>query len=156
MSAVEKRSVSLAPELAEALDRAVANGEFGNASEAVREALRQWEDQRSFLNLRSTGIDAADRTEQFATSAAEQRSMSLTPELAAVVDRVVANGEFSNASEVVREALLQWKQRRELDLRGYTAEELHLLWGQDIASGEERSVTESSADLVKRGGQRLD
>lgn len=63
----------------------------------------------------------------------EKRSISLTPELAAVVDQAVAGGEFGNASEVIREALRQWKDRR--DLHGYTVEELRRLWDEGIASG---------------------
>lgn len=81
----------------------------------------------------------------------EKRSVSLSPELAAVVDQAVAGGEFGNASEVIREALRQWKERR--DLHGYTVEELRLLWDEGIASGESRPMTETFSEIVKRRGR---
>ena len=81
----------------------------------------------------------------------EKRSVSLTPELAAVVDQAVAGGEFGNASEVIREALRQWKERR--DLHGYTVEELRLLWDEGIASGEAQPMSEAFTDLIKRRGR---
>jgi antitoxin ParD1/3/4 len=64
----------------------------------------------------------------------DKRSISLSPELAAAVDGAVAAGEFNSASEVVRDALRQWKERR--DLLGYTVEELRQFWDAGIASGE--------------------
>ena len=66
-------------------------------------------------------------------STVEKRSISLPPELAAVVDQAVAAGEFGSASEVIREALRQWKERR--DLLGHTVEELRMLWQQGLESG---------------------
>ena len=64
----------------------------------------------------------------------DKRSISLSPELAAAVDGAVEAGEFNSASEVVRDALRQWKERR--DLLGYTVEELRLLWDEGVASGQ--------------------
>lgn len=66
----------------------------------------------------------------------EKRSVSLPPELAAVIDEAVASGEYGNASEVVRDALRQWKDRR--DLHGYTVQELRALWQEGIDSGPSR------------------
>ncbi len=51
----------------------------------------------------------------------DKRSITLSPELAQAVDDVVAAGEYASASEVIRDALRQWKDRR--DLLGYTVEE---------------------------------
>jgi antitoxin ParD1/3/4 len=64
----------------------------------------------------------------------DKRSISLSPELAAAVDGAVEAGEFNSASEVVRDALRQWKERR--DLLGFTVEELRRLWDEGVASGE--------------------
>ena len=84
----------------------------------------------------------------------EKRSVSLPVELAAVVDSAVAEGEFGNASEVIREALRQWKDRR--DLHGFTVEELRMLWDDGIASGEAKRLPASFADTIKqRGRDRL-
>jgi antitoxin ParD1/3/4 len=73
----------------------------------------------------------------------DKRSISLSPELAAAVDCAVEAGEFNSASEVVRDALRQWKERR--DLLGYTVEELRRLWDEGVASGE-----------AKHGGEVMD
>ena len=42
MSNVEKVSVSLSHELLDAVHEAVDSGEYGSASEVIREALREW------------------------------------------------------------------------------------------------------------------
>ena len=42
MSTVEKVSVALSPELLEMVKDAVASGQYGSASEVIREALRDW------------------------------------------------------------------------------------------------------------------
>lgn len=63
----------------------------------------------------------------------DKRSITLSPELAAAVDGVVAAGEYASASEVIRDALRQWKDRR--DLLGYTVEELRKLVQEGIDSG---------------------
>ncbi len=64
----------------------------------------------------------------------DKRSITLSPELAAAVDGVVEAGEYASVSEVIREALRQWKERR--DLFGYTLEELRQLVQEGIDSGE--------------------
>ncbi|MER9304575.1 type II toxin-antitoxin system ParD family antitoxin [Mesorhizobium sp. M0496] len=46
---------------------------------------------------------------------------------------MVAAGEYASASEVIRDALRQWKDRR--DLHGYTVEELRRLVQEGIDSG---------------------
>ncbi|TPI39407.1 type II toxin-antitoxin system ParD family antitoxin [Mesorhizobium sp. B3-1-9] len=63
----------------------------------------------------------------------DKRSITLSPELAAAVDDVVAAGEYASASEVIRDALRQWKERR--DLLGYSVEELRKLVQEGIDSG---------------------
>jgi antitoxin ParD1/3/4 len=42
MATVEKVSVALSPELLDMVKSAVANGQYGSASEVIREALREW------------------------------------------------------------------------------------------------------------------
>lgn len=78
----------------------------------------------------------------------EKRSISLPPELAAMVDQAVADGEFGNASEVIREALRQWKDRRAL--HGHTVEELRLMWESGLASGTGRGMDESFPAMIAR------
>ncbi len=63
----------------------------------------------------------------------DKRSITLSPELAELVDGVVEAGEYASASEVIRDALRQWKERR--DLFGYTLDELRRLVREGIDSG---------------------
>ncbi|MEO5322371.1 type II toxin-antitoxin system ParD family antitoxin [Mesorhizobium sp. CC13] len=63
----------------------------------------------------------------------DKRSITLSPELAAAVDGAVEAGEYASASEVIRDALRLWKERREL--YGYTLEELRALVREGIDSG---------------------
>jgi putative addiction module CopG family antidote len=44
----------------------------------------------------------------------EKLSITLPPKMAAWVRNAVESGEFANASEVICDALLIWKQKREL------------------------------------------
>jgi antitoxin ParD1/3/4 len=80
----------------------------------------------------------------------DKRSITLSPELAAAVDDVVAAGEYASASEVIRDALRQWKDRR--DLHGYTLEELRKLVQEGIDSGPGRfaSMDEIKAEARRR------
>ncbi|MBO6674096.1 MAG: type II toxin-antitoxin system ParD family antitoxin [Rhizobiales bacterium] len=63
----------------------------------------------------------------------DKRSISLTPELASIVDAAVAEGNYASSSEVVRDALREWKERR--DFHGYTREEVRVLLQEGLASG---------------------
>lgn len=63
----------------------------------------------------------------------EKVSVALTPEMAAMVREVVAAGEYASASEVMREALRDWKQRR--SERARAIEELGLRWDEGLVSG---------------------
>ena len=63
----------------------------------------------------------------------DKRSITLSSELATAVDAAVAAGEYASASEVIRDALREWKEKR--DLFGYTIEELRALIQEGIDSG---------------------
>ncbi len=80
----------------------------------------------------------------------DKRSITLSPELAQAVDDVVAAGEYASASEVIRDALRQWKDRR--DLFGYTLDELRKLVQEGIDSGPGRfaSMDEIKAEARRR------
>lgn len=81
----------------------------------------------------------------------DKRSITLSPELAAAVDGAVEAGEYASASEVIRDALRLWKERR--DLYGYSLEELRALIQQGIDSGVSE---ESGPDFMKRLIARYD
>jgi antitoxin ParD1/3/4 len=80
----------------------------------------------------------------------DKRSITLSSELATAVDAAVATGEYASASEVVRDALRLWKERR--DLFGYTVEELRALIqeGIDSGPGQFASMEEIKAEARRR------
>ena len=80
----------------------------------------------------------------------DKRSVTLSPELAALVDDAVEAGEYASANDVVREALRQWKERR--DNFGYTTAELRALIQEGIDSGPGRftSIEEIKAEARRR------
>ena len=61
----------------------------------------------------------------------EKISVALPPEMVAVVRQAVAAGEYASSSEVVREALRDWTQKRSLRQQG--VEELRQLWREALA-----------------------
>jgi antitoxin ParD1/3/4 len=63
----------------------------------------------------------------------EKMTIALTPEMAGFVRRAVSAGEYASTSEAIREAVREWKERR--DLLGYSIEELRELVQQGIDSG---------------------
>jgi len=76
-------------------------------------------------------------------------SVAFTPEFMALLKEAVETGEYTSASEVIRDALRHWKQRRaHQDL---SAEELRQLWQQGIESGPGRF---KSVDAIKREARR--
>jgi len=66
----------------------------------------------------------------------EKVSVALTPEMLAVVREAVESGEYASSSEVMREALREWKRRRALERK--EVEELRRLWQEGLESGPER------------------
>ena len=63
-------------------------------------------------------------------------SVALTPELNEPVQQAVASGEYATGSEVIREALREWKLRR--TLRQHDRAELQQLWAEGLDSGPGR------------------
>lgn len=66
----------------------------------------------------------------------EKISIALTAEMAATVRDAVNSGEYVSASEVVREALREWKLRH--SLRREEIEQLRKSWQKGIDSGPGR------------------
>jgi antitoxin ParD1/3/4 len=60
--------------------------------------------------------------------AVEKISIALPGEMAARVRKAVETGEYASSSEVVRDALQEWMQKR--DLRQHGLDELRNLWRQ--------------------------
>lgn len=69
----------------------------------------------------------------------EKMSVALTQEMAEMIRQAVETGEYASSSEVVREALRDWKHRRDFNQTGL--EELRRLWTEGLHSGPSRYIT---------------
>lgn len=81
-------------------------------------------------------------------------SVALTADMAAVVRKAVESGEYASNSEVVREALRDWKMKRTLQ-----QQEVEELWREGLSSGPGRFVgmealkAEARRRLESQGGE---
>ena len=75
-------------------------------------------------------------------------SVALPAEMAAMVDQAVESGDYATGSEVIREALREWKQRRRP-----TDQQLLDFWNEGIASGPGRYA--DMAEIKAEGRRRL-
>lgn len=79
----------------------------------------------------------------------EKMTIALTAEQAVFVRGAVDAGEYASTSEAIREAVREWKERR--DLLGYTADELRPLVQAGIDSGTSaRTMADIKADARRR------
>jgi len=81
----------------------------------------------------------------------EKISIALPADMATLVRNAVETGDYASSSEVIREALREWKARRAG--RSEAVSELRRLWEEGIDSG--RSAALDMAAIKKRGRQRL-
>lgn len=84
----------------------------------------------------------------------ERLTITLPNEMAAIVRGAVEQGDYASSSEVVREALRDWKTKRALQLRELSALQADIDRGLiDLAEGR---VKDFDADrIVERGRQLL-
>ena len=80
-------------------------------------------------------------------------NVALTPEMASMIREVVAAGECASASEVIREALHEWKFRRMQ--RDQAVAELGLLWDEGMASGNAVDGGEAFARIKSKLDARI-
>jgi antitoxin ParD1/3/4 len=76
-------------------------------------------------------------------------SVALTSEFVALLKEAVASGEYTSTSEVVRDALRDWKVRRTTPM--LDAAELRRLWNEGVASGPGRF---KSINRIKKEARR--
>ena len=81
----------------------------------------------------------------------EKVSVALTQEMAAFVRQTVESGEYASNSEIIREALMEWKERK--DAEASKAEALRSLWQEGIDSGPGRF--ETIEEIIKEAKRRL-
>jgi antitoxin ParD1/3/4 len=85
-------------------------------------------------------------------STVEKITIALTPEMAGFVRQAVDAGEYASTSEAIRDAVREWKERR--DLLGYTADELRQMVQDGIDSGPSPRAT--MADVTAEARRRSD
>lgn len=75
----------------------------------------------------------------------EKISVALTPEMAIMLKEAVGSGAYASSSELMREALREWRERREY--RAKASERLGQLWDVGLASGEPVDGTTAMARI---------
>lgn len=83
----------------------------------------------------------------------EKLSVALTAELAAMVREAVETGKYASSSEVIREALRDWKYYHAL--REQKTAELRVLWEEGVKSGPSpvASFKALKAEARRRAGR---
>jgi antitoxin ParD1/3/4 len=81
----------------------------------------------------------------------EKISIALSADMVTMVRSAVETGDYASSSEVIREALREWKARRAA--RGDAVRELRRLWDEGLDSG--RSAELDLKSVKSRGRQRL-
>ena len=80
----------------------------------------------------------------------ERMTITLPSDMAAVVKGAVQGGEYASSSEVVREALRDWKTKRALQLQELAALKADIERGlADLAEGRVKDF--DAARIVERG-----
>lgn len=83
----------------------------------------------------------------------ERLTITLPSDMAAVVKSAVADGDYASTSEVVREALRDWKMKRALQLQELAALKADIDKGlSDVAAGR---VKDFDADSIIARGRKL-
>jgi antitoxin ParD1/3/4 len=83
--------------------------------------------------------------------AVEKLSIALTPELATDIREAVSSGEYASTSEVIRDALRAWTQRRRS--QSIAVEQLRQLWQEGLDSGH--GLPLDAENIKRRGRERL-
>lgn len=78
----------------------------------------------------------------------EKITIALTSEMAGFVRSAVEAGEYASTSEAIRDAVREWKERR--DLLGYTIEDLRVLVQEGIDSGPSSLATMDDVKMAAR------
>ena len=82
----------------------------------------------------------------------EKVTIALTPDLATLVRQAVETGDYASTSEVVRDALRDWKMKRALQQQ--QIEEIRRLWSEGINSGPGRFS--GIEEIVQEARKRFD
>lgn len=78
----------------------------------------------------------------------EKISIALPPEMVAVVRKAVETGEYASSSEVVRDALRDWTQKRNQRQQGL--DELRQVWRQALKDKKPGVPVDEVLDRLER------
>lgn len=81
-------------------------------------------------------------------SKVEKISVAITSEMASEMRDLVNSGQYASASEVMREALREWRLRR--TERAAAIDEIGRLWDEGIASGPSVDGEQAFAKMRER------
>jgi antitoxin ParD1/3/4 len=81
----------------------------------------------------------------------EKITIALTPDLSSLVRNAVEKGDYASTSEVIRDALRDWKIKRALAHR--QIEELICMWQEGIESGPGRF--DSMEEIIQEAKNRF-
>lgn len=85
-------------------------------------------------------------------SKVEKVSVALSSDLLDMVKKAVATGEYASTSEVIREALRDWKLRQ--PLRQAEVERLRQAWADGLSSGEAQPF--NIEEIKRRARNRIE
>ena len=84
---------------------------------------------------------------------AEKISIALPPEMVAIIRNAVATGEYASSSEVIRDALRDWTNKRALRQQGIA--ELRQLWQEALHDKTPGINAEEVLDRLERKYQAI-
>jgi antitoxin ParD1/3/4 len=94
------------------------------------------------------------QTPEALMSAIERMTITMPSDMAAVVKEAVAVGDYASTSEVIREAVRDWKTKRALRLQELSALQADIDKGlADVAAG--RVVDFDAQRIIERGRKLL-
>ena len=89
-----------------------------------------------------------------ALSTVERLTVTMPADMAALIKQAVAGGDYASSSEVIREAMREWKSKRGLQMRAFDSLKADLDKGMaDVAAG--RVTDFDAAKIVERGRKLL-
>jgi antitoxin ParD1/3/4 len=88
------------------------------------------------------------------TSTIERMTITMPADMAALIKEAVAGGDYASTSEVVREAMREWKAKRAVQLQELASLKADIEKGlADLAAGRTKDFDEAA--IIKRGRKLL-
>ena len=95
-----------------------------------------------------------ERRDEDSMAEIERMTITLPNDMAAMVKIAVGEGDYASSSEVVREALRDWKVKRSLQLKKIEALQADIDKGlADVAAGRVKAF--NAASIIARGRKLL-